>query len=97
MIRHMVLLRGLADPAPIMADLDALCDALPGIARFGHGPNVTQETDSVHGWDYAFWVDFAYPGAHAGYLADPLHAAIGERLLAGVGGGENLLVCDVEM
>ncbi len=101
MIRHLVALRfrpatDAAVKAALYADLAALCDRIDGILDFQTRPNVSVEDEMVRGFRDVFWFDFRDADVRDAYLADPVHRAIGARLVAELeGGAGGVFVCDV--
>lgn len=98
MIRHIVLVRASAatdagELAAVFAGLAALKDRLPGMLSFDRGPDVSPE-GLQRGYTHAFTIDFADVPARDAYLVDPEHKALGGRLVACVGGRDNILVVD---
>lgn len=91
MIRHVVLVRfregvAAAEIDAIFAELADLRRLLPGMVRFGGGPNVSPEGLS-RGFTHAFTVDFADAAARDAYLVLPEHEAAGARLVRSAEGG----------
>lgn len=97
MIRHIVML-GLQDGAD-MAELQAVMDGLaaldlPGFVAFEHGPNIDLEGKTPN-HPYGFIGTFVDQSALETYAADPVHQALGARLVALCGGGERIMVIDL--
>lgn len=103
MIRHIVSLRfrtdvPQTDKAAIYADLRGLSGHIDGILDFRSFRNVSVELPLVHGFNDVFWMDFRDAGVRDVYLDDPVHKAIGARIMAAAdGGAAGVHVCDVEM
>jgi hypothetical protein len=102
MIRHIVLVKFPADAGSEAIDalfgaLDDLKAALPGMASFKSGANVSPE-GLARGFTHAFTVDFADVAARDAYLVHPAHQAAGARLVAAAQGGlDGLLVIDLDI
>ena len=103
MIRHLVFLKFPANKSrkeklALFQRLSDLREHLPGIADFGHRPNLSPETAVTHDFTDMFWVDFKDESARDAYLADPTHQAVGADLVAAVTGGtQGTFVCDIEL
>lgn len=103
MIRHIVSLRcraGVpqAEKEAIYADLRGLAGHIEGILDFRSFRNQAVELPLVHGFHDMFWLDFRDAGVREVYLADPVHKAIGARVMAiAEGGPAGVYVCDIEM
>lgn len=103
MIRHIVALR--FRPEVTAAKKDALYAALAGLsARIGgildfrSFANVSVEDALVRGFRDLFWFDFRDVAVRDAYLVDPVHQAIGARIVAATEGGpDGVFVCDVEI
>lgn len=97
MILHVVML-GLpegydtAELALVMAGLKSL--NIPGLQKFEHGPNIDLER-KTQDYPYGFVCTFANQTALETYASDPHHQALGARLAALCGGGENIMVMDL--
>ena len=102
MIRHIVLLdlaagHDAAELADVMAGLDALRGSVAGFLSFSHGPNRDFEGKSPD-CAYAFTCDFEDAAVSAAYLADPVHQALGARLVALCSrGADGITVIDMEL
>ena len=102
MIRHIVLTR--FNPATteeaiaeIYADLAALVRDLPGARDFRGGRSNSPE-DLERGYRHGFTIDFDTWEALATYAENPVHRALGARLVENAEGGvEGLLVLDIEV
>ena len=103
MIRHLVHLRFRSDVAQsekeaLYADLAALSDHIEGIQDFQYRKNVSVETPLVRDFLDMFWFDFDNADVRDAYLIDPVHQAIGGRIVEKLdGGAEGVFVCDVEV
>jgi hypothetical protein len=101
MIRHIVALRFRADTPQatkerLYADLAALAGHIEGILDFQARPNVSVELPLVRGFNDVFWFDFRDLGVRDAYLVDPVHQAVGQRIVAELdGGAEGVFVLDV--
>lgn len=101
MIAHIVICRLRPDHDPVayaavIAGLRDLVAGLPGEAPFAAGPNRDFERLSV-GWDAGFVISFADRDALARYADDPVHKALGARLVALCQGGTGgLMVFDLD-
>ena len=101
MIRHIVALRfksgiSAADKDAIYVDLQRLSGHIEGILGFHAGPNVSVELPVVRGFNDVFWFDFRDVAVRDVYLADPVHQAIGGRIVAATEGGiDGVFVFDV--
>lgn len=102
MIRHIVALRfrdgaSAARKAELFADLAGLSVRIEGIIDFQVSRNVSVEPLS-RGFDDLFWFDFRDAAVRDAYLVDPIHQAIGARIVAETEGGpEGVFVFDVEV
>lgn len=103
MIRHIVSLRFRDGTAPatkaaLYDDLRALSGHIDGILDFRSFANVSVETDLVRGFRDVFWFDFRDESVRDAYLADPVHQAIGGRIVAELDGGiDGVFVVDVSL
>lgn len=103
MIRHIVALRFRAGTkaetkASLYRDLAGLKGHIDGILDFRHFDNVSVETPLVRGFNDVFWFDFRDAGVRDTYLEDPLHKAIGARIVAELHGGvDGVFVADVAL
>lgn len=103
MIRHIVALRfrdgvDRGAKAALYDDLAALKGHLDGIIDFRSFANVSVETPLVRGFNDVFWFDFHDVAARDAYLADPVHQAIGARIVAQLqGGADGVFVADVAL
>lgn len=103
MIRHIVSLRFRAGTpaerkAALYAELKGLSGHIDGILDFRSFQNVSVETDLVRGFGDVFWFDFRDEGVRDAYLADPVHQAIGARIVAELDGGiDGVFVADVAL
>ena len=101
MIRHIVALRFKSQTTTkekdaIYADLRRLSGHIDGILDFHAGPNVSVELPVVRGFNDVFWFDFRDIAVRDAYLADPVHQAIGARIVAAAEGGiDGVFVFDV--
>lgn len=101
MIRHLVHLRFRSDVTSaekeaLYADLAALSSHIDGIVDFQHRQNVSVETPLVRGFIDMFWFDFRDEKVRDTYLEDPVHQAIGGRIVSKLeGGADGVFVCDV--
>lgn len=99
MIRHIVMLN-----LPAGYDVDALAGIMDGLAdldltgfdRFEHGPNRDLENRTPD-YPYGFICTFADLAALQRYAADPAHQALGSRLVTLCGGGERIMVMDLDV
>jgi hypothetical protein len=100
MIRHLVALKFRAgtDEAvktALYADLAGLSSRIDGILDFQTRRNVSVEDPLVRGFRDLFWFDFRDTGVRDAYLADPVHRAIGARIVAELeGGADGVFVFD---
>lgn len=99
MIRHIVMLRlqashDTAELETIMSGLAAL--DLPGFTGFEHGPNRDLEQKTQE-YPYGFICTFDSIAALQTYATDPGHQALGARLVALCGGGDGIMVMDLEV
>jgi len=103
MIRHLVALRFTPDTVPetkqsLYDDLAGLRDRIDGIVDFQSRANVSVEDEMVRGFRDLFWFDFRDSGVRDAYLDDPVHRAIGARLVGELdGGADGVFVCDFEV
>lgn len=103
MIRHIVALRFRSDVAKstkeaLYAELQGLSGHIDGILAFHASRNVSVELPLVRGFNDVFWLDFRDCGVRDTYLVDPVHQAIGGRIVAELeGGAEGVFVFDVEI
>lgn len=103
MIRHIVSLRFRSETtaevkAALYKDLAALSGHIDGILDFRTFANVSVETDLVRGFLDVFWFDFRDRAVRDIYLADPVHQAIGARIVAELDGGiDGVFVVDVDL
>jgi hypothetical protein len=103
MIRHIVALRFRAGTAPatkaaLYAELAGLSGHIAGILDFQTSPNVSVELPLVRGFNDVFWFDFRDTAVRDAYLVDPVHQAIGGRIVAELeGGADGVFVFDVEV
>ena len=99
MIRHVVLLRleeGY-DPVELIAVMSGLAALdLPGFVGFEHGPNRDLESKTPD-YPYGFICTFETIAALETYAADPGHQALGAGLVALCGGGDGIMVMDLEV
>lgn len=100
MIRHLVALRfrpGTPETVKqaLYADLAGLSTRIDGFLDFQARANVSPEDPLVRDFRDLFWIDFRDTAARNAYLADPVHKAIGARLVAETEGGpDGIFVCD---
>ena len=103
MIRHFVHLRFESsvtadEKATLYADLAKLSDHIDGIIDFQSRTNVSVETPLVRGFLDMFWFDFRDLEVRDTYLVDPVHQAIGARIVEKLdGGADGVFVCDVDL
>lgn len=103
MIRHLVAVRFRPDTDPatkqsLYDDLAGLRDRIDGIVDFQSRANVSVEDEMVRGFRDIFWFDFRDSDVRDAYLDDPVHQAIGARLVAELdGGADGVFVCDFEV
>jgi hypothetical protein len=103
MIRHMVALRFKAgtDEAikrGLYDELAGLKDHIDGILDFQTYKNVSIELPLVRDLSDVFWFDFRDAAVRDAYLNDPVHQAIGGRIVAELeGGSDGVYVFDVEL
>ena len=101
MIRHIVALRfrpstPQATKDRLYAELRALSGHIDGILDFHARPNVSVELPLVRGFNDVFWFDFRDVAVRDTYLADPVHQAVGGRIVAELeGGADGVFVFDV--
>ena len=99
MIQHIVMLALPQDhdAAELQAVMDGLAALdLPGFMGFSHGPNIDLE-DKTPNYPYGFICTFADRAALETYAADPGHRALGARLVALCGGGDGIMVMDLDV
>lgn len=99
MIQHIVMLAlkdgyDAAELQAVMAGLGAL--DLPGFHGFSHGPNRDLEQKTPD-YPYGFICTFADEASLRTYAADPVHQALGARLVALCGGVAGIIVIDLEV
>ena len=103
MIRHIVALRfkaGTSDAtkAGLYAELAGLSGHIAGILDFKSALNVSVELPLVHGFNDVFWFDFGDLAVRDAYLVDPVHQAIGGRIVAEMEGGtDGVFVLDIAL
>lgn len=103
MIRHIVALRFKAGTTEttktaLYAELAGLAGHISGILDFKSFANISVELPLVRGFNDVFWLDFRDIGVRDAYLADPVHQAIGGRIVAETeGGAAGVFVCDVTL
>lgn len=103
MIRHIVSLRFRPETSAevkraLYKDLAALSGHIDGILDFRTFANVSVETDLVRGFVDVFWFDFRDLAVRDSYLSDPVHKAIGARIVAELDGGiDGVFVVDVDL
>ncbi len=103
MIRHFVFMKFAADSPQaardaLMHDLAALRSEVDGMEGFHTRPNISPETEFVHGLTDMFWIDFRDLRARDAYLANETHKSIGSRIMASLdGGAEGIFVCDIDL
>ena len=103
MIRHFVTLRYKAGTsedtkAALMKDLAGLSGHIDGILDFQVRPNISIEDPLVRDYRDVFWFDFRDLGVRDTYLEDPVHQAIGARIVAELkGGADGVFVYDYEV
>jgi hypothetical protein len=101
MIRHIVALRfrpgtPQATKDRLYAELAALSGHIDGILDFQARPNVSVELPLVRGFNDLFWFDFRDVAVRDTYLTDPVHQAVGGRIVAELeGGADGVFVFDV--
>jgi hypothetical protein len=102
MILHIVLVKfrasvSDAERRSIYEDLAALKARIDGLTAFSAGPDVSPEGIG-RGYRDGFVVTFRDAAARDAYLEDPVHRAIGARLVAATEGGvDGLLVVDLDV
>ncbi|WP_342077899.1 Dabb family protein [Yoonia sp. SS1-5] len=102
MIRHIVLLNLAPDHdaaalQSVMVGLDDLRADLPGFVHFEHGPNRDFENMSPD-YDYGFICHFIDAAQSQAYLVNPVHQALGTRLVALCAGGvAGIMVVDLAL
>jgi hypothetical protein len=102
MIRHIVLTRFKPATteetiAEIYGQLAALVEDLPGARDFRGGRSTSPE-DLECGYHHGFTIDFDNWEALATYAGNPVHQALGARLVETAEGGiDGLLVLDIEV
>ncbi len=103
MIRHIVLLHFRRDVSSstkqtLLDDLAGLQDHLQGVRGFHAGPNVSDETDLIRGFNDAFWFDFEDEKVRDAYLVDAEHQAVGVKIVAQTEGGvDGVIVVDMKL
>jgi len=103
MIRHIVALRfktgtPTATKQGLYAELNGLSGHIDGILDFRSFLNVSVELPLVRGFEDLFWFDFRDASVRDAYLVDPVHQAIGGRIVAETEGGpDGVFVFDVEV
>ena len=103
MIRHFVCLRykpGTPDETKetLMKDLAGLSGHIDGILDFQSRPNISVEDPLVRDYRDVFWFDFRDLNVRDVYLEDPVHQAIGARIVAELeGGADGVFVFDYEV
>lgn len=101
MIRHIVALRfrqGTPEATKdrLYAELAGLAGHIDGILDFQARPNVSVELPLVRGFNDVFWFDLRDLSVRDAYLMDPVHQAVGGRIVAELeGGADGVLVFDV--
>lgn len=101
MIRHIVALRFKAGTPQakkdrLYAELAGLSEHIKGIIDFQARPNVSVELPLVRGFNDVFWFDFRDEAVRDAYLVDPVHQAVGGRIVAETeGGADGVFVFDV--
>jgi hypothetical protein len=99
MIRHIVMLRLVDgyDPVELIAVMSGLAALdLPGFIGFEHGPNRDLEQKAPD-YLYGFVCSFSDEAAVKTYAADPGHQALGARLVDLCGGGDGIMVMDLDV
>lgn len=100
MIRHIVMLRLAAAPgdelASVMSGLAALVGRIGGFKAFEHGRNRDAEGKSPD-YPYGFICTFDDADALTVYAEDAEHRSLGARLVALCGGGEGIMVYDLDL
>ena len=100
MIKHVVMLHLRADYdsaelVAVMAGLDGL--EIPGFTDFAHGVNRDLENKTPD-YPYGFICTFNDLDALRRYQADPVHQALGQRLVAlCAGGAAGIMVMDLDV
>lgn len=99
MIQHIVMLslrenHDAAELAVVMQGLSAL--EIEGFLSFSHGPNRDFEAKTPD-HPYGFICTFADEASLRTYAANPDHQALGGRLVALCGGGDGIMVIDLEV
>jgi Stress responsive A/B Barrel Domain len=103
MIRHFVALRfksGVekAKKQELYDALSKLSAHIKGIVAFQSFENVSVELPLVRGFNDGFWLDLRDESVRDDYLADPVHQAIGGRIVAELEGGvDGVFVCDINI
>lgn len=103
MIRHLVALRYSQDTSEetktgLIDDLAGLLDRIDGLVDFQARANISPEDAVVRGFLDVFWFDCRDISVRDAYLVDPVHQAIGARIVAATDGGvDGVLVIDVEL
>lgn len=101
MIRHIVALRFKTGTPPatkdrLYAELAGLSGHIEGILDFQARPNISIELPLVRGYSDVFWFDFRDVAVRDAYLVDPVHQAVGGRIVAELeGGADGVFVFDV--
>jgi hypothetical protein len=101
MIRHFVALRFKAGTPQstkdrLYVELAGLSGHIDGVLDFQTRPNVSVEVPLVRGFNDVFWFDFRDFAVRDTYLADPIHQAVGGRIVAELeGGADGVFVFDV--
>ncbi|MFZ2099177.1 MAG: Dabb family protein [Oricola sp.] len=99
---HCVLFRRRADVGDkalfaLYGEFAVFVDGFEGASDFRAGPNESPE-GFHHGFRDGFVIGFDSPEARDRYLADPVHAQLGARLVAMIEGGtDGLLVFDMAL
>lgn len=99
MIQHIVMLSLLDnhDPVELSDVMDGLAALdLPGFMSFDHGPNRDFEGKTPD-HSYGFIGTFSDADALQTYAANPDHQALGGRLVALCGGGDAIMVIDLDV
>lgn len=101
MIRHCVLFRTRPDvseqeTAALLEDFRGLVGQMDGLVNLVAGTNVSTEGVD-QGFRHGFTADFADAAAVERYLVDPLHKALGARLVSSINDVKtDLVVWDVQ-
>lgn len=99
MIQHIVMLSLTDDhdPAELQSVMTGLAGLdLPGFVGFAHGPNKDLEQKTPDHL-YGFICTFTDEASLRVYAADLDHQALGARLVALCGGGDGIMVIDLEV